>query len=172
MSDILITYFSMKGQTIGPGMSIVNLEKGNTQVVAEYIQEAVGGDLFEIVPDRQYSDDHMTLIEEAKQELKAGTRVPVKGYPENMEQYKTVFAGFPNWWNSLPMPVVTFLENCGFHGKKVIHFVTSEGSGWGSTLSEVRKICKGADFGDGISIQGSKALASKEKVTKWAKAQI
>ena len=89
-----------------------------------------------------------------------------------MEQYHTVFVGFPNWWNSLPMPVVTFLENCKLDGKKIVPFVTSEGSEWGSTLSEVKKICKGSTFGEGLSLQGSKVSASKNEVIKWAKSQV
>lgn len=172
MANILIAYFSMKGQTIGPGMRIVNQNKGNTQVVAEYIQKAVGGELFEIVPDKAYNTDHMALIEEAKQELNAGIRVPVRGYPEDMRRYDIVFIGFPNWWNSLPMPVVTFLENIDLSGKKVIPFITSEGSGWGSTLSEIKGIVKNADFGEGLSLQGSKAGASEKKVGEWARKQI
>lgn len=172
MASILIAYFSMKGQTIGPGMRIVNQDKGNTQMVAETIQKTVGGDLFEIVPDKTYSTDHMALIEEAKRELNAGTRVPVKGYPNDMSKYDVVFIGFPNWWNSLPMPVVTFLENTDLSGKKVIPFVTSEGSGWGSTLSEVKSLAKGASIGEGLSLQGSKAKSSEKKIVEWAKKQI
>lgn len=172
MANVLIAYFSMKGQTIGPGMKIVDQDKGNTHMVAEYIQKAVGGDMFEIVPDKTYSTDHMALIEEAKRELNAGTRVPVKAWPDNMSQYDVVFIGFPNWWNSLPMPVVTFLEKLDLSGKKVIPFVTSEGSGWGSTLSEINSIVKNASFGVGLSVQGSRAKASEKKVIDWAKEQV
>nr|WP_325238945.1 hypothetical protein [uncultured Oscillibacter sp.] len=93
MADILIAYFSMKGQTIGLGMKITYQEKGNTIIAAEFIQKALGGDLFEIEADRNYSEDHVKLIEEAKQELHDGIRVPVKRYPENLDQYQTIFLG-------------------------------------------------------------------------------
>ena len=92
MANIITIYFSMKGQTIGPGMKMTNLDKGNTAVAAEFIQKAVGGDLFEIEADRTYSEDHMVLIKEAKQELENGTRVPVKSYP-NLSRYDTVYLG-------------------------------------------------------------------------------
>ena len=95
MAKIITIYFSKKGQTIGPGMKMVYQEKGNTEMAAEFIQQAVGGDLFEIQADRDYSEDHMVLIEEAKQELNAGTRVPVKQWPENLKQYDTIFLGYP-----------------------------------------------------------------------------
>ena len=111
MANILTVYFSMKGQTIGPGMKIAYQEKGNTKIAAEFIQKAVGGELFEIEADRNYSEDHMVLIDEAKQELNAGTRVPVKRYPDALEQYDTIFLGYPNWWNTMPMVLFTFLEH-------------------------------------------------------------
>ena len=95
MEKILIAYFSLKGETIAPGMKIVNLEKGNTAVAAEYIQKAVGGDLFEIETVKTYIKDHMKMIYEAKEELEAGTRVEVKGYPDNFDEYGTVYLGFP-----------------------------------------------------------------------------
>ena len=51
---ILTAFFSMKGETIAPGMKIVNLVKGHTAVVAETIQAAVGGDLFEMETVKTY----------------------------------------------------------------------------------------------------------------------
>ena len=97
MANILIAYFSLKGETIAPGMKIVNLEKGNTAVAAEFIQKVTGGALFEIETVKAYIKDHMKMIYEAKEELEAGTRVEVKGYPDNFDEYDTVFLAFPNW---------------------------------------------------------------------------
>lgn len=69
MDRILTIYFSLKGETVAPGMKIVNLKKGNTAVAAEFIRNAVGGDLFEIETEKTYLKDHMKMIYEAKQEL-------------------------------------------------------------------------------------------------------
>ena len=107
---ILTAFFSMKGETIAPGMKIVNLEKGHTAVAAETIQSAVGGDLFEMETVKTYNPDHMKMIYEAQDELKAGIRPELKAYPENLDQYDTVFLCYPNWWNTLPMPVLGVIE--------------------------------------------------------------
>ena len=147
MANILTAYFSMKGQTIGPGMKITYQEKGNTMIAAEFIQKAVGGDLFEIEADRNYSEDHMVLIEEAKQELNAGTRVSVKAYPESLEQYD---------WT----------------GKRIIPFCTNEGSGIGDSVRDIKKICKGADVDSGASFTGSRVSASESKIAEWAKSKL
>ena len=87
---ILTVYFSMKGETISSGMKIVNLEKGNTASAAEFIQEAVGGDLFEIQTVKTYLKDHMKMIYEAQDEQKQGIRPELKSYPE-IDGYDTIF---------------------------------------------------------------------------------
>ena len=172
MANILIAYFSMKGQTIGPGMKISYQEKGNTKIAAEFIQKAVGGDLFEIEADRDYSEDHMVLIDEAKKELNAGTRVPVKQYPAALEQYDTIFLGYPNWWNTMPMVLFTFLEHYNWSGKRIIPFCTNEGSGVGDSVRDIKKICKGADVDGGASFTGSRVSSSETKIAEWAKSKL
>ena len=162
----------MKGQTISSFMKIVNLEKGHTAAAAEFIQKAVGGELFEIETVKTYKEDHMEMIKEAKEELANGTRVELKGYLEDFDKYDILFIGFPNWWNALPMPVVTFLEHYDWFGKKVIPFCTSQGSGFGNMLEQVKKICAGAEFGKELALRGSKTEKSEKKVADWARQNI
>ena len=170
MANIMTVYFSLKGQTIAPGMKIVHLEKGNTAVAAEYIQKAVGGELFEIETVKTYKKDHFEMIEEAKEELQKGIRVELKSYPAELPD--TVFLGYPNWWNTLPMPVVTFLEHFDWSGKRIIPFCTNEGSGLGNSVADICKICKGAKVEDGISIRGSEAKDSEQLLASWAAKQL
>lgn len=172
MAKILTVYFSMKGETITPNMTIVNLEKGNTAWVAEYVQKAVGGDLFEIETVKTYIEDHMKMIYEAQEEQKKGIRPVLKGLPDSIEEYDTIFVGTPNWWNVLPMPVVTFLEHFDWKGKKINPFVTSEGSGAGRMTDQIRKICQGAEVNEALSIRGSEAEVSEGKIAAWAKSKI
>lgn len=169
---ILTVFFSMKGETIAPGMKVVNLEKGHTNVAAEYIQQAVGGDLFEIETVKTYIADHMKMIYEAKEELEKVVRPELKGYPENFGAYDTVFLGYPNWWNTLPMPVVSFLGHFDWTGKRVIPFNTSEGSGLGKSVAWIRELCKGATVEDGAGFIGSRVDDSQAEISAWAKAQI
>lgn len=164
MPNILTVYFSMKGQTIGPGMKITWQDKGNTKIVAEFIKDAVGGDLFEIEADRKYSEDHMVLIEEAKKELRAGTRVPVKRYPESLAQYDTIFLGYPNWWYVAPTIINTFLESYDFSGKTIVLFATSGGSGFGRTAAGLKDSAPRAVIREGKLLNGRQ---SKEALASW-----
>ena len=77
MSKNLIIYYSRKGQNYWNG-SIKNLDKGNTEIVAEFIQKAVGGDLFEIETVKEYSADYYECIDDAKQELNSGEDLNLK----------------------------------------------------------------------------------------------
>lgn len=167
MANILTLYYSLSGETIAPGMTIVNLEKGHTAAAAEFIQQAVGGDLFEIETVKTYNPDHMTMIYEAKEELDQGIRPAIRHLPD-LANYDTVFLGFPNWWNRLPMPVVSVLERLDWHGKTIIPYVTSGGSGFGQSLDELRRICTGATIKDGAAFIGNDVETSAQAISNWA----
>ena len=167
----LIVYYSRKGQNYWSG-SIVDLVKGNTERVAEFIQKAVGGDLFEIETVKEYSKDYMTCTEEAKAELQQHARPELKKYLDSIDQYDTIFVGYPNWWGTMPMCVYTFLEHYDLTGKKVVPFCTNEGSGMGGSERELKKICKGAEVVSGLAIHGAEAAKSEAKVASWAKKYV
>lgn len=172
MAKILTAYFSMTGQTYADGR-IVNLNKGFTNIAAEYIREAVGGDLYQIRQTRKYSPDHMTMIYEAKQEYDDHARPELESFCDNLDDYDTVFLGFPNWWGTLPMPVLTFLEHYNWKGKRIIPFVTSGGSGFGNALRDLEKSAKGAEIDrDGLAVLGTQVDRSKGRIQKWAKERI
>jgi flavodoxin len=171
MENILIVYYSRKGQNYFGG-SIKNLSKGNTETVAEFIQDAVGGDLFEVDTVKPYSTDYTTCTEEAQAELRSNARPELKEYLDDLDSYDTIFVGYPNWWGTMPMAMFTFLEHYDLTGKRIIPFCTNEGSGMGSSESDLRKICAGATVERGLSIRGCEAAKSEKKVADWAKKQV
>lgn len=168
----LIAYYSRKGENYWAG-DIKVLEKGNTERVAEFVQEAVGGDLFEIETVKDYDARYVKCIEEAKAELKADARPELKRYLEdaglNIDEYDTIFLGYPNWWGTCPMCVFTFLEHYDLTGKRIVPFCTNEGSGMGGSEKHLKKICKGSSIEKGLSITGNQAAGSRDKVAAWAK---
>lgn len=167
----LIVYYSRKGENYWNG-SIRNLSKGNTERVAEFIQNAVGGDLFEVETVKEYAEDYYQCIEEAKQELNEGARPELKEFMDSLDEYDTIFVGYPNWWGTMPMAMFTFLENYDLTGKKIVPFCTNEGSGMGSSERDLKKTCKGASVERGLSIHGAEAAESENIVAVWAKKNI
>ena len=171
MANILIAYYSRKGQNYVNG-SIKNLAKGNTERVAEFIQQAVGGDLFEIQTVKEYAADYTRCTEEAKEELRAKARPELKEYPDSLDGYDTIFLGYPNWWGTMPMACYTFLDNYDLSGKTIIPFCTHEGSGMGGSEREIKKTCPEAVLKKGLPIHGAEAAESEAEVAAWAKASI
>ena len=165
MTSIVI-YFSRSGENYFGG-ELKNIEKGNTEVIAEYIQELDGADLFKVEPSLAYPDDYMECIDVAKRELEDGARPEIRDALESIDGYDMVYIGFPNWWGTLPMVMFTQLEKLDFTGKTVKPFVTHEGSGFGSALKDLDKLCKGADIKKGLSIPGANVYDVKETVEVW-----
>ncbi|MBD5145266.1 MAG: flavodoxin [Ruminococcus sp.] len=168
MAKNLILYYSRKGENYVNG-SIKKLSKGNTEIVAEFIQKAVGGELFEVDTVKPYSEDYTACTEEAKKELNENARPELKKYLDNIDGYDNIFVCGPCWWGTFPCAVFTQLERLDFTGKKVMAVMTHEGSGLGSCERDLKTICKGATFGKGIAVHGADAAKSESSVSKWAK---
>lgn len=167
----LIIYYSRKGQNYWNG-SIKNLDKGNTEIVAEFIQKAVGGDLFEIETVKEYSPDYYECIDDAKQELNNNARPELKKYLDAINEYDNIFVCGPCWWGTFPMAVFSQLEKLDWNGKKVMAVMTHEGSGLGSCERDLKKICAGAIFGKGLAVHGADASKSATVVADWAKKEV
>ena len=151
-SSVLITYFSWSG---------------NTEQVAQIIQQETGGDLFEITPATPYTDDYNELLDIAQQEQSDNARPELAGQVENWEQYDTVFVGYPNWWSDAPMAVYTFVESYDWNGKTLIPFNTSASGGFGRSLSGLEESASGATILEGISFTERTLGDAQSEVTAW-----
>ncbi|MGM9802788.1 MAG: flavodoxin [Muribaculaceae bacterium] len=158
---VLVTFFSHTGENYGVG----EITKGNTHIVAEVIADAVGGKLFEIVPEKSYPFAYNDCVKLAKKEKENGARPNIKG-DVAVEDYDIIFIGYPNWWSDMPMAVYTFIEKHQWKGKTVIPFCTHEGSGLSDTERYIANACKGAAVKKGLAIKGTTAQNNKEQTKK------
>ena len=172
MSKNLIIYYSRRGENYSSDGSFVNLEKGNTEYVAEYIRDAVGGDLFRVETIEEYPADYLTCTEVAKKEQKANARPALKEYLDSAEGYDNIFVCGPCWWGTFPMAMLTQLEKLDFTGKKVFAVMTHEGSGLGGSERTLKASCKGATIGRGLAVHGADAAKSEATVAAWAKKSV
>ena len=150
--SILIAYFSWSG---------------NTEQVAQIIQQEMGGDLFEIAPATPYTDDYNELLDIAQQEQADSARPELASQVENWDQYDTIFVGYPNWWGDVPMIIRSFLESYDCAGKTVIPFCTSGGGGFGRSVDSVTASAAGATVLEGFHISGSQAGSAQEDAAAW-----
>lgn len=160
----LVIYFSRTDENYAVGY----IEKGNTEIVAEYIRDIIGADLFKIEGVKGYSANYQTCIQEAKERQQRNERPELKRYIEDISQYEVIYIGAPVYWGIMPQEMITQLEKLDFTGKIVRIFTTHEGSGLGSIPSQVKRVCKGANVLDGgIAIRGASVRSSKDKIKNW-----
>lgn len=133
----LVTYFSA--------------EAGRTARVAEELAARIGADIFEIRPEKPYTDAdlrYMNPLSRCNREKIGNKDVPVAGRIENLSDYDTVYIGFPIWYGAAPNVVNTFCKDYDWSGITVHAFATSGGSGIGKTAEKLRPYVKGAAYVD------------------------
>ena len=114
MDKILVTYFSATGTTMR---------------LAEKIAEALNADIFEIEPEIKYTTEDLkwpSKTNRSYMEMKNKRFRPlVSKKLDNLDEYETIFLGFPVWYNTVPTIVNSFIEENNLYGKEIYVFVTS-----------------------------------------------
>lgn len=163
----LTVYFSRAGENYVSGQ-LRRLAVGNTEKAARIIQKVTDGDLFSITMKKPYADDYNTCIEEARRDLRQKAR-PALVSDIDTDEYDVMYLGFPIYWGTMPMAVCTFLERHDFKGKVIYPFVTHEGSGFASSLSDLKKEAQGAEIGKGLALHGTRIDQSAAEIRNWVK---
>lgn len=153
MSRKLVAYFSASGVTAQ---------------VAETLADAIGADIFEIEPEVPYTNPDLDWTnKKSRSSIEMSddfSRPAIACKRDNMEEYDTVFVGFPIWWYVAPTIINTFLESYDMTGKVIVPFATSGGSDMGNTNSKLINSCKGAKLLEGKVF---KRNASKAELSVW-----
>lgn len=140
---------------------------GNTRAIAGRIHQKVGGELVELEPVRPYSTNYNTCLDEAKRDMEQGVRPELKTRIGNMEQYDTVFLGYPNWWATIPAPVATFLEQYDLSGKTILPFCSHGGGRLGQSVTDIIKLAPGATIKEGLSIHYGGGSSLSREIDNW-----
>lgn len=173
----LVVYFSMPESDNPAHMSedednsvvIIDGEVlGNTQYVANVIQEHLNADIFRIVPKTPYPLDHEALVEQADQEKEENMRPEIKDTFDNIDEYDTIFLGYPTWWSDMPMILYTFLDDYDLAGKTIIPFNTHGGSGFSDTINTIEELQpKATIYRPGFSVSRDNVEESQADIISW-----
>lgn len=173
----LVVYFSMPETTDPNDMTVEEANStvvidgevlGNTQYVAYVIQEHTGADLFRIEPETPYTTSHEDLVALAKEEQEHQARPALKANIENLDQYDTIFVGYPNWWGDMPMILYTFFDSHDFAGKTIIPFNTHGGSGFSNTIRTIAELEPDATVSeDGFTVSRDNVQDAESDIVRW-----
>lgn len=152
MGNTLILYFSMSG---------------NTETVANYIHEEIGGDIVKLETVQTYPEDYDELVDYAREEQRDNTRPELERAIENIEQYDTIFLGYPNWWGDMPMPIYSFLDQYDLSNKTIAPFITHGGSGLSGTSANIANEEPDAVVTEGLAINGDDVDDCQDEVNEW-----
>lgn len=152
MGNTLILYFSMSG---------------NTETVANYIHEEIGGDIVKLETVQTYPEDYDELVDYAREEQRDNTRPELETAIENIEQYDTIFLGYPNWWGDMPMPIYSFLDQYDLSNKTIAPFITHGGSGLSGTPANIANEEPDAVVTEGLAINGDDVDDCQDEVNEW-----
>ena len=143
MSKVLVAYFSTGG---------------NTRRAAKALATAAGADLYEIKPVQPYSHADLNWMDKKSRSTiemnDPSSRPEIVGPLPDVSGYDTILLGFPVWWYTCPAIIRTFLEGLDLHGKKLVPFATSGGSGLGDTAEHLKEYAPGAEVLPGRMMNG------------------
>ena len=149
---VLIVYFS---------------HSGNTRELANQIHRNVGGDLFEIVTVQPYPREYKEVLAVAKRERDSQFRPKLSKRVKNLDDYDLVFLGYPNWYGTLPMALMSFLEENDLSGKAIAPFCTHGGGRWGESVETIKRLCPRSTLLEGLAVEGGLVKSSQGDVADW-----
>jgi len=157
----LIIYFSRADENYSVGY----IDKGNTEIVAEYVRDLTNADIFKVEPLVPYAKDYQTCIKEAKERI---GNAPIKETINDISNYEVIYIMSPIYWGTYAPELETAIKDLNFTGKTIRVITTHEGSGLGNVVNDLKRSCKGAIIlDDALAIVGSQAKESKNRIESW-----
>ena len=143
---------------------------GVTRSAAKELASIIGADLFEITPEKLYTDADLNWRDKKSRstiEMNDKTSRPAikdSGKVKDLAQYDVVYVGFPIWWYTAPTIINTFLEANDFAGKIIVPFAISGGSSIDQACKDLKAAYPKYKFGEGKLLNH----IDKADVEKWA----
>lgn len=165
--NALVVYFSVPDNLDNSYVEIDGERLGNTQYMAQVIQENTGADIFRIQPTTPYPTDHDALLEAAQEEIRTNARPEIDGTIENFDSYDVVFVGYPNWNADMPYIMYSFFESYDFSGKTIVPFMTHGGSGFSGTRETIAELEPDATMLEGKAISRNSIEDAEQEIIDW-----
>ena len=141
---------------------------GSVEYMAKIIEKNTDADVFEIQPLESYGNDFGTVADRALNEQENGILPELLNHIENLDQYDTIFVGYPVWWYDMPQMMYSFFDEYDFSGKTIIPFNSHGGSGFSGSVQEIAELEPNANVRtDGLTISRTVMASSEENIVNW-----
>lgn len=141
---------------------------GSVEYMAKIIEKNTDADVFEIQPAESYGNDFNTVADRALDEQENNILPELLNHIENLDQYDTIFIGYPVWWYDMPQMMYSFFDEYDFSGKTIIPFNSHGGSGFSGSVQKIAGLEPDADVRtDGLSISRTVMTTSEENIVNW-----
>lgn len=140
---------------------------GNNTVIADYIANQTGGDLFSILTENPYPTSYEETVDQGKAEIQNQELPALKSHVDDLSGYDTIILVYPNWWSTLPAPVQSFLKETDMSGKQVYAIVTSGGSGFSDTIQNIQQTEPGASVHEVFALHHKDMDKAEEMTQHW-----
>lgn len=171
--NVLVAYFSWSDNAVlDDDVDAVSspsvIPPGNVQQLAQWVQEQTGGDLFKIQVTDPYPSDWNECLDRANQERGDNARPQLIANVENLDEYDTVFLGYPNWWYGVPMALLSFLEQNDLSGKQIYLFCSHGTGGLANSVDLIMNAAPHANISDNIfDCYEEDAPSSQQNIQEW-----
>ncbi len=140
---------------------------GNAALLGDMVQQITGFDRFEITVERKYSSSYGDTISEAREEMNQGFVPTFTGDLPDLSGYDTVVLVYPLWWWTLPVPVKEYVKQTDLSGKTIYCLVTHGGSGFGSSIEDLKEITAGTVSDRKLEVMDRDVTEAYPKVLEW-----
>ncbi|OHT08921.1 hypothetical protein TRFO_22432 [Tritrichomonas foetus] len=139
---------------------------GVTLKAAEKIKEITGAELYEMKPVNPYPTNYLYCCYVSKKEQYWQTPIEFSELP-NIDDYDTIFIGFPIWCWQTPQHILCFLEKLNLTGKRIIPFSTSGNTDIAYSVEEIKKKCPESEVTDGCSLKYRAIDSCETPIREW-----
>ena len=142
----------------------------NTKAVAQEIATALSADMEEVVPVEPYSGTYEETIQRCIREREGEILPNIQPIKANIADYDVVFVGYPVWFGTCALPMLTCLGEIDLSGKKVVPFCTFGSGGLQSSTADIVKKQPQAEVLPGYGVRAARMATMPEEVDQFLKA--
>ena len=170
-SNILMAYLSyplpdgVDASTSASRVVVDGQVSGSVEYMANVIQRNTGGDLFAIQPAESYGDNFNTVADKALSDQQNSILPELSDHITNLDQYDTIFVGYPIWWYDMPQLMYSFFSEYDLSEKTIIPFNSHGGSGFSGSVAEIAELEPDATVRtDGLTLSRNVVADSEDRI--------